>query len=738
MARRARPITIEDVSGARHTGFIGVEPVAGGPRHSGFISAAAVPRHVRGVVVPGVVNQVPVPPSDPDAPDVPDVPGDPGTPPLTGSSPAIFSASLVGIPVDAVRAWQCCVVPRSGSNAGWTHVKAYYTPPAINPVQFIISHLDAGTSGSCLESHWVAGKTGKYPNPAGASNVTNSQLRAPSGRVFMMASSTKTYYYDPADELVHDLGRVQFSGSDLPDSSTYSLVFNEAGTLLGGGTVATAANGPSGDHRPAAFTVDPVTLVVRYLARIGGTTRTLNGYCYYSWIVGNYLYCIVGQEFWDIVAVNLTTAVATTLATETVNGWGYFDQVGTKGVTVRLVKNNKAVGETTRRWWLINGTLVDYVSDADDIEVHDATPYSNKVVQPPQIDESLLAQHIVKWRPFGSTGAWTSNTFSVIYSSPIPVDSLWTLPDGSIFGDVEQYQGFFRITDGAIQNFTAFNGVTEGYARIVINGLMYFSGYANGPLYVYDPTKAWDSVTNPKLLGYFAPGSTLSGVKRAAFLAYGSNPSRLYMVGLRDRTASGAGIGYYNFATKKFFGHFTGLNFYQGHLGLVVVDSLAKVIMGGQIGDDPNLPGQTPTEAQLIVHDLDCVELERQTPIAGLLDTGKLFRTAAEPSVVIGLSPGGKLAYRWDFVSKTLLGTVNLSAYTKVGWSCQDELGTIYVCLDNNLAAMNPLTLDCLTIKDLGPDICDANGPVTAICASAALGTITVSAGTKVFSITST
>lgn len=640
-----------------------------------------------------------------------------------------LSVTLVGTLVDSARAYDGCIAPRAGGGFNW--IKPFYTAPTLVPCEFIINKLEANTFVSCMESGWVAGKAGRYTS---INFGPKHQLRAASGRIFMPAASCKTYYYDPVTELVVDMGRIQEpAGGNVPDSSMYSMVFNETGTLLCGGSVAASNT----DHRPMVCKIDPVTLQKTFLCRVGSTTRTLNGYAYYLWIVGNWLYVLVGEEVWDIVAVNLTSGIATTLATETVNAWGYMDQVGTKGLTVRLVKNNRMANESTRKWWLIDGALVQYTSDADPVPVHDATPYSNPVPNMPQIDESLLPQHIVKWRPFGSTGAWTSNHFAITYSAPIPVDSLTRLPDGSVHFDVEQYLEVGRISaDLVIDNFGAYNQVTEGSARCLYNGMLYWSGYANGPLLVYDPNQPWNPPTNPKHLGYFAPSGTLSRVKRANALAAGVFPPRIYMGGLCDRTASGAGVGYYDIATKKFFGHWTGLNFYVGHIGLAVLPGPQRVVFGGLIGDDPNLPGQTPTEAQLIIHDVNMAEIERQTPIPCLLDTGKLF-TTGEPNVVVGLSKGGQLAYRWDIVTKALLGTVDLALFGGVGESTQAPDGSIVAVLGSSLVSIDPLTLSYTVWGDLAETILgvDATHPVTCISTMTGVNTLLLAVGSEVFQV---
>jgi hypothetical protein len=135
------------------------------------------------------------------------------------------------------------------------------------------------------------------------------------------------------------------------------------------------------------------------------------------------------------------------------------------------------------------------------------------------------------------------------------------------------------------------------------------------------------------------------------------------------------------------------LNFYVGHLGVVVFHNLSRVVMGGLIGDDPNFPGQTPTVSQLVLFDLDLNEIERQTPIASLIDTGFLFKTS-ETNVVAGVSPTSMIAYRWNIVSKTLLGQIDLSSYGAIGSAItQAADNTILLIAGSTLLRIDPLTL---------------------------------------------
>src|SRR6185295_3559989 len=175
----------------------------------------------------------------------------------------------------------------------------------------------------------------------------------------------------------------------------------------------------------------------------------------------------------------------------------------------------------------------------------------------------------------------------------IPIDALHPLTDGTILGDSGQYQGFFRFNPvgNVTTPFGAMQGVTEHRRSLInIGSKAYISGYPNGPLYEYDPAVPWNQLPgvnkNAKELGHFSDGVSLSGIKRSQVLAYSSTKNRIYTGGTRDRSGSGAGVGYYDFATKKFAGRFDGLEFYADDIGLVVFDALNRIVVSGTLGDN--------------------------------------------------------------------------------------------------------------------------------------------------------
>ncbi len=634
-----------------------------------------------------------------------------------------IETSLVGTPVDTVRGYDGFVVP---DGPDFIIGKPFYTAPSINPCEFKLMRTRDGHVDSWLEAGWLPGKSGKYPS---INFGPKHQLRTAAGWIYMPTSKTGLYVYKPEDGM-HDLGRIQQpTGGDVPDSSMYCLVFNKDGTKLGGGSVATAANGPLGDHRPCVFWVDAATGTKHPAVRVGSTVRTLNGYVYYCAIENDNLWWVVGEEFWELGVTNMVTGVSTVMASEFLNGWGYFENVPGKGMTARLARNVHTAQETNRKWWLIDGQLVPFTVGQDPPVIRDVTPYTNPVPNMPQLDESQLPQHVMRWRPGNAapTDPWTSIHFELAFPKPIPIDTVYTLPDNSVLWTVGQYLGAGNLADdGTITNFGAFGGVTEDCLKVTINGLVYFSGYANAPLYVYDPSKPWaynvaapESLTsNPRLLKFFAPSGTLSQVKRANVLAAaGPTASKIFMVGLKDRTGTGAGIGSYDIAAKHFDGHAFGLENFGGRLGMAVPTPSLVVLTGRTIDR---------TDAPVIWYDSDLVELGRVIPFEGLDDGGRLFASGGEPTIVVGLSMDGGVVYRLDLATGNVVGISDLSGLGLIGVSTQAADGSIIAVVGDSMVRIDPATLSYTVFGTIGLGI------VTEICATA-YDKVVLSVGAQLF-----
>lgn len=552
----------------------------------------------------------------------------------------------LGAPVESSRLFTDGFVPNARGGHNW--IGCFNNDPQPVPAEWIV--LDTATGAQTVDQdNPDPGKRGK---PGSQQYRIKHQLRAPNGCVFWPGTSAVNWVYDPRDERMHFLGRVpNGNGVIVTDAAGYSMVFNTDGSWLYGGT--TAAGGT--DKRPMLYSLNPNTWEAEALLRLGGNAHTQPGWAYFLWAVGDWVYGIVGKDFFECVAVHVPTKTQTILFTEMDHPQMFFVQKP-EGLVLQSYTYRLQTNQTLKEFLLDDGKLYPYVAGQQPFPWRDVTPYANPVLDLPEVDETPVPNGI-RVRPKGSTGTWKYLPIHINYALPIPIDSLTALPDDTVLFSVENYLGFgkFSLQSGETTTFGPWDGISEGNARVIVDGKLYMSGYPPR-LEEYDPTQPW-SPTNPKLLGSFSDGVNLAGTKRTNVLVY--RDGRIYSAGQREREGSGAGVGYYDFVTKKFAGHYAGLEMITGHLGLACV------------GDRVVLGGNTP---QLVVHDMNLAELVRFS-LPELTETGKLFNVTGTTRVV-GVSVADGKAYSFD-LDTMKFEAVDLSAFGPVGVVSQDIYGNV-------------------------------------------------------------
>ncbi|HMG53455.1 MAG TPA: hypothetical protein VK601_08230, partial [Kofleriaceae bacterium] len=214
----------------------------------------------------------------------------------------------------------------------------------------------------------------------------------------------------------------------------------------------------------------------------------------------------------------------------------------------------------------------------------------------------------------------------------------------------------------------------------------------------YDPSQPWTATSeprpdaNPRYLGNFAA----AGAHYAYFLEPSAS-GRLYYAGRRERDGVGGGVGYYDIATRQFAGHHRDLDTLDPR-GLAVLDDLGLVVYSGR--------ATTAAAAQLVVLDSELGELERQTVIAGMRDTGRLFPTAAS-GVVVGVSATDRVIYRHDVAAGALLTAQALpGAVVAATQRASDR--SIWVVLGSALWRYDATTLEARRVRTLPGALTDA------------------------------
>ncbi len=552
---------------------------------------------------------------------------DRGPPPAPAAAPGLAAeipTELVSEPVHAARAWTTALAPNR--RGGWNFITQTYEYGSGAPTEFVVVDLE----------------TGKYRTFEGPPAVYSkhlykikNQLRASNGRIFFPMIDNRMAYYDPADETVKQLG--QFKDPAGVDTSIYRVTFGPDGKLYGG----TQSKGP-----PTIFQLDPDTLQYRVLGQVG-KERFGQSFAYYIAVDPPWVYVAVGQKPWELVALHSETGEQRVLAKR--DDAAFMKMAAQpEGLTAILFTGLHRQDERRDTMWIADGKVAPYDPSRRarlPFRSRSITPKRKPVENAPEVDVSAASPDArgigsVSWRPAGSSGPWRTVEYRVKHTSPIELESLVALPDGTLYGNAKQYHGSFRH-DPRRRATTIYRGpqLSRG-PRALSQGILYLAGYPNGVLYAYDPTKRWTArgradqdvgrATNPLHLGSFVQ----SGAKYATALVP-ARDGRLYFAGRRERDGFGGAVGLYDPSTRRFGGHSNRLSFLDPQ-GLVVLDGIDRIVYSGRLRDDPSQPDARPREAQLVVYDRELREQDRLTVKPGLETTGGLLPTDQD-GVLLGI-----------------------------------------------------------------------------------------------------
>lgn len=581
--------------------------------------------------------------------------------PVRDVTPVAMAASKIAS-LQAVRTWATAVTPNN--RGGWNFITQTYEVDSTHPTEFVVVDLETG------KQTITEGPSGIYTN---SNYQFDEALRASNGRIFFPARDGFLAYYEPTTERVEMLGRVIESSED---TLIYRMVFGPDGKLYGG----TQSN-----SLPSVFKLDPDTLEVRQMGRVG-TPRASYSYAYYLAADPPWLYIVVGESPWELVALNMQTLESRLLATRDANGFMQFEIGST--ILVKLIADKRTPQQRVDIMACVDGALVP--RDSRSIRKRDVRPRSGQLSDVPELDLSNVKPGDnkvgrIRWRARGRD--WKQAEFSINYTSPIDIESLVALPNKQLLGNARQYHGFFRY-DPSGQSLHRLGplGVSAG-PRIALGDVVYLSGYPNSALYAYDPRREWmpdKPDGNPRLVGRFEA----TGAHYPYFFA--ASKTRLYVVGRRERTGVGSGIGYYDLDAKQFGGHHDRLEDFDPS-GLVVVGD--RVVFSGHLRGAAN-------EAALIVYDRDLREVARYVVYPNITDTGQIFPAPDARDVVIGLSPSERAIYRFDVKKGVLLSWRPLDS--DVGPATQRPSdGSIWAVIGRDLIRFDARSLDPRVVENL-------------------------------------
>jgi hypothetical protein len=593
---------------------------------------------------------------------------------VAAASPAVLDpkaplqVELVGEPVHSVRTWTTALAPNP--RGGWNFITQAWEVGSATPPEYVIVDLEANTY-TLMEGSYGAYAVSKYQ--------VKNELRAANGRIFFPLAGARLAYYDPAQEVINDLGSVVEPGA--PDKILYDAKFGPDGMLYAG---------TQSRDLPTIVQIDPDTLKTRVLGHVGHD-RHHYSYAYEIAIDLPWIYATVGESPWELAAINVKTGESRILATRSDRPWMKL-KTSAEGVLASLITGVHTAQSTTDHVWCIDGKISNKPpAKPRALIAKQAAPLAGA----PELDLSELtpdasgAGH-VRWRAPGSS-EWKVADFRIAHMSAIDIEALAALPDGSVLGGARQYHGFFRYDPHTKSTALLSGPGPSGPAMAMLGGTLYMAGYPNGVLYAYDPRRVWTAKTrkdaiasdaNPRTVGNFTDTDTKYG--------YFLRPwhDRVYYAGRRERTAVGSGIGYYEPKTNTFRGHHDRLDALSPE-GLAVLPQLDALVFSGKLRDDPG----SPPEAELIEYDAELAERARFVVKPGLRDTGAIFATPTR-GVILGFISDAHAVYRYDVIAKQLVGWKELGGKLGAVVAQRPDDDSMWVIADGSLVRIDPQSLE--------------------------------------------
>lgn len=560
--------------------------------------------------------------------------------------------------------------------------------------EWVVADLDAGTTKIV---NWPGFHVGSLPT---------CRVLAENGRVFFGVDYAQVHYYDPAEDTIKTVGAVHDNITAL--RSFYHMILGPDGMVY--------AASQSTNGRATLMRLNPDTLEYKLYEKIGlpGRRQDLT-YGYTLAADPPWMYVAVGQGNWELFAVNADTGETKCLAD--VQG----DKCRVEVSQGRDVCTASVSGAgKNEKFWLVDGKALPIVAG----QTPPGPPMSQKtyarvvwkntkpldITRPPELDKERpvevdgRGEGEIFWRPNGSTGDYKSLKFAIKNTEPRHIESLIALPDGSLLGNTESYNGFFRYfpADRKLEYFGKHG--PSGVKSVWSEGKVWLDGYPNVHLYAYDPAQPWtsraknpkDAKTNPEVIGSFGQGTTEA--HHCKFLLAPGN-GRIYICGHRERWSTGTGLGFYEIATGRKFGLGQANKDLEPE-GFIALPKPGRLVLSGH--------SREKGDAQLIVYDFDLKEIERITLQPGQSNTGRLFEGNAEGRFLGCFeNPGPKDAevktytlYVYDLVAKKIEKSVTLPCDAYVFRRPSD--GAFWIQLaDARLARLDPNTLEMKSVGQL-------------------------------------
>jgi len=559
-------------------------------------------------------------------------------------APLLKTESL-GEPARGVNVWERWMVPNLDGKS-WDvlqiYFKEYYGPTWLCAV-------DLGT-----------GQVKKQRLPDGHQFYLSGRALGFDGKYYVATPSRHTwsmglFVYDPASNTMEDRGEIVpgLGGEVRP------LAVGPDGRIYGTGTRG---------NQVGLYIYDPkLGKVVKDFGPVGPSHPNGAWSRYVMGVDDTHAYIASGMvPAWYLVAVNLTTGEEKVLLeSPTERVMDILEQF--PGAYARVPQGG---GAPFKEYWLYHGEAIAKTGDVPPWPPRESPWDKGSKTRPEvyydQIDPDAEGRATLWYRPREDARAekrprgdaaarktpesrgWKSIGLEGVETYPHRLNPLSLLPDGRLYGTGDDYVGSFLFDPKGDK--TTYLGPRVGlapYTTIVCGGKLYFSGYAGGPLVVYDPGQPWTlgkggppgqpapgpdaPASNPRRIGEF--GATRVAIMHSS--AMGAD-GKIYFGGFGERNYTGGGFGWYDPKTGKLDGFWRPLSGYTVHWIAPALGGRVIAISTSRAADELS-KHQAPAEARLFLYDVAEGKIVREiVPIAKARSTGLVIEAA--PGRLLGLT----------------------------------------------------------------------------------------------------
>jgi len=430
----------------------------------------------------------------------------------------------------------------------------------------------------------------------------------------------------------------------------------------------------------SAARYDPETGKVDYYGRQGGPFKIKYIYGYSIGAEGDWVYTATGKIPWYVVAYNRQTRKQhVVMRFNQSDHPEIFQRVDRVFLRARIV-DLKTHASSTKYYRLEGGKA---------IPAKDMPSHSDRGLPGANLPQPELA-------PLGRNLALVEGGAVLRYR--LPGEKTWRnviVPVEGVAMTVQRIapsgDGRLLIATGAYGHVFAYDPLKKTYAHIgepasknvydllAVEGKIYFCGYPNAPLGVFENGKArilcnWHEAV---------------GSKHAFYIVRGAD-GRIYAGNHAEREFTGGSLGWYDPKTGKA----DGIRFPNDDCeGLVAAQEGRLIVYASDFSPDPTHPEIKKRSGQLIVYDTREQRIVRQFSPTPRSSAGRIAEV--RPGVVLGITRNPALQtsvmYTADVTTGKVLSSKTLPAM-KGDMVCGPD-GKVYTFLGEELVRVDPTTL---------------------------------------------